>query len=314
MGAKATGPGRHPARRIMPAPAFGLWLALAVAALAPAPGAAQDRTQDRTLADIRQELTVLHVEIQRLKRELSTTGGPGLAAAAGSSLPDRVAAIEAELQRLTAQTEALVHRVDQVVSDGTNRIGDLEFRLCELEPDCDISKLSETTTLGGAGAAPATPAGTGGPIGAGGPPAGGSGGGALPEAPQTELAVGEQADFDAAMAAVEAGEFQRAADLFAAFNQTYPGSPLAPRAHLNRGRALDQLGDTREAARAYLDGFTLAPTGPEAAETLYQLGAALGRLGQTSQACVTLGEVAVRFPASEAVAAASAEMTKLGCS
>ncbi len=31
--------------------------------------------QDQTLADIRQELSVLSVEVQRLKRELSTTGG-----------------------------------------------------------------------------------------------------------------------------------------------------------------------------------------------------------------------------------------------
>jgi type II secretory pathway component PulJ len=45
-----------------------------VAALAVAtPVAAQDRAQ--TLADIRQELSVLWVEIQNLRRELSTTGG-----------------------------------------------------------------------------------------------------------------------------------------------------------------------------------------------------------------------------------------------
>ncbi len=32
--------------------------------------------QDQTLADIRQELSVLFVDVQRLKRELSTTGWP----------------------------------------------------------------------------------------------------------------------------------------------------------------------------------------------------------------------------------------------
>ncbi|MEY8843201.1 tol-pal system protein, partial [Cribrihabitans sp. XS_ASV171] len=46
----------------------------------------------------------------------------------------------------------------------------------------------------------------------------------------------------------------------------------------------------------------------------FQLGAALGRLGQVDQACVTLGEVEVRFPGSPAVARAAQEMTALGCS
>ena len=42
--------------------------------LLPMSGIAQDRAQ--TLADIRQDLNILYVEIQRLKGELSTTQGP----------------------------------------------------------------------------------------------------------------------------------------------------------------------------------------------------------------------------------------------
>ena len=38
------------------------------------PAAAQSRQE--TLADIRQQLTVLYVAVQQLKRELSTTGAP----------------------------------------------------------------------------------------------------------------------------------------------------------------------------------------------------------------------------------------------
>lgn len=187
------------------------------------PAIAQDRST--TLADIRQEMSVLYVEVQKLKRELSTTGASGQLNTSGSVL-DRVGAIESELQRMTARTEEMQQRIDSVVRDGTNRIGDLEFRLVELEGG-DTSKLGETTTLGG-GAMPE------------------SGGSAITPAiqptetvqePSEPLAVGERADFDAAEAAFAAGDNTLAADQFGTFLQTYPGSPLSARAHLMRGQA-----------------------------------------------------------------------------
>ena len=73
------------------------------------------------------------------------------------------------------------------------------------------------------------------------------------------------------------------------------------------------MGDTREAARAFLAGFSGDPEGPLAPQTLFELGRALGALGQTQEACVTLSEVAVRFPASPAVADATAQRQALGC-
>ncbi|SLN54441.1 tol-pal system protein YbgF [Falsiruegeria litorea R37] len=249
----------------------------------------------QTLADIRQELTILHVEIQRLKRELSTTGASTTTQASGSVL-ERVDTIEASLQRLTRQTEQMNQRIDRIVADGTNRIGDLEFRLVELEGG-DVSTLGETTTLGGDTASPPFAPGIE---------------DARPD--DTELAVGEKAEFDTAKAALDAGDYRKAADLLANFDASYPGSPLGPEAHLNRGKALDGLGDTREAARAYLASFTNNSTGPVAPDALYELGAALGRLGQVDQACVTLAEVRVRFPAATAVSNAQQEMTSLGCS
>lgn len=261
------------------------------------PGLAQDR---QTLADIRQELTVLHVDIQRLKRELSTTGGVSSGVISDSSVLDRVGAIEASLQQLTAQTEQLEYRINRIVSDGTNRIGDLEFRLVELEGG-DIAALGETTTLGGETEAQGE-AGAGSLIA----PSDGDAG--------SELAVGERADFDSAAQALTEGDHQGAAEKFAIFTQAYPGSPLAPKANFNRGKALDGLGDTREAARAYLASFTGNATGETAPAALFELGAALGRLGQVDQACITLSEVEVRFPGQEMVAQATEEMAALGCS
>jgi tol-pal system protein YbgF len=260
--------------------------------LSPVTLVAQD---SQTLADVRQELTILYTEVQKLRRELSTSGTGGVNTG-GNSVLERVGTMESELQRLTSKIEELENRINRIVADGTARIGDLEFRLVELEGG-DISTLGQTTTLGGEGqtatAAPLT----------------------APSTPtqSASLAVGEEADFKRAQEALASGDFRAAADFFETFNQTYPGGPLAAEADLRRGESLDKLGDTREAARAYLASFSTDPQGPMAPQALFELGRALGALGQTQEACVTLGEVAIRFPDSPVVAKAQDQRTNIGC-
>lgn len=266
-------------------------LILVVVLLAGPVLAQDDRAQ--TLADIRQELTVLNVELQKLKRELSTTGAAGGFVAGGSVL-DRVDAIEAQLTRLTGRTEQMQNRIDSVVADGTNRIGDLEYRLVELEGG-DTSKLGQTSTLGG-GAAPVVVA----PVGQ-----------AATSGP--ELAIGERDDFGRASEALARGDFRAAADQFAAFGAAYPGSPLSAEALLKQGEAHAGLGERTAAARAYLAAFSAQTTGPMAPDALYRLGDMLGELGQTQEACVTLTEVGLRFPSAPAVALAEQARARLGC-
>lgn len=251
------------------------------------------QADDQTLADIRQELSVLFVEVQRLKRELSTTGMPGTNLAGNTPL-ERIDAIEAALQRLTAKSEQLENRINRVVADGTNRIGDLEFRLVELEGG-DVSTLGETSTLGGGSDSntPVTP-----------PPN---------TIDTAELAVGERSDFQRAQEALASGDNQSAAEQFATFTTTYPGGPMSADAHFLRGQAFENLGEMANAARAYLESFSGTPDGPKAPEALYKLGTSLGALGQQNEACVTLGEVGVRYPASDMVLEAQSAMRNLGC-
>jgi len=251
------------------------------------------QSRDETLADIRQELSVLYVQVQRLKRELSTTGSSGQVSVGGSVI-DRVGAIEGELQRLTAKTENLELRIDRVVTDGTNRIGDLEFRLVELEGG-DLSQLGETTTLGGD--VPLTN--------------GSNDSGSQDNGPT--VAIGETADFDAAKTALVDGKYAEAILLFTAFRTVYPGGPFSDEAGILRGEAMEADGQLTRAARAYLDVFSWAPNGPVAPDALYHLGRALGRLGKTEEACVTLGEVGFRFPGGAAADEARSEMQSLGC-
>lgn len=272
---------------------------LLIAFLLPAAAYAQGRAQ--TLADVKTELAALAAEFIALKQELITSG----AAATGSAGADplgRMDAMEAALVRLTAKTEEVELRLSQVVTDGTNRVGDMEYRLCELTEGCDPASLPGTPELGGSAVptetAPADTTATDTTV---------------PADDAPELAVNEQADFDWAQGVLASGDFRTAADLLATYAQTYPGGALSQNAGVLRGDALTQLGDTAQAARSYLDAFSGAPDGEMAGQALTKLGQALGRLGQTPEACVTLAEVGKRFPASADEANARAAMQGLGC-
>lgn len=266
-------------------------IVLSLALLMPVPALAQDET----LADIRQQLSFLYVDIQRLKVELSTTGSQG-SGISGNTPLDRLDAIEAELQRLISKTEELEFRVNRITVDGTNRIGDLEFRLCELEDGCDIGMLGDTPSLGGVDNAAEVPNAQG-----------------ASETGDPSLAVGEQADFENAQLALAEGDFQGAVDLLTQFALSYPGSPLAAKAGLIKGQAHEGLGQMTDAARSYLSSFSGDPTGEVAPEALYKLGFSLGALGQTQDACLTLGEVAIRFPGNPTILEAESAMRNLGC-
>ncbi|OZA10822.1 MAG: tol-pal system protein YbgF [Rhodobacterales bacterium 17-64-5] len=267
--------------------------------LLPALAAAQDRTQ--TLADIRTELASLAAEFNALKSELVATGAATSGAAGGDALT-RMDTIEAELARLTSRTEEVELKLNRVVADGTNRIGDIEFRLCEVTEGCDTGNLSATSVLGGdsGGSAAALPD----PI---------AGGGSLGDTGGVELAVAEREDFDRAKAVLATGDYRGAADQFATYTKAYPGGPLIPEAHYLRGDALTALGDTSNAARAYLDAYSANPTGPFAADAVLKLGEALGALGQVDAACRTLAAISFEFPGSLAETQAAVAMQGFGC-
>lgn len=276
-----------------------LVLALALAALPAVPAAAQDA---KTLADIRAELSRLAADFNSLKSELVNTGAAGNRAAGGSAL-ERLDAIEAELTRVTAKAEQIELKLNRVVSDGTNRVGDLEFRLCELEEGCDVSNLPITATLGGGTGGAAAPAAAT-PVAPPSKPASSGG---------PDMAVSEQADFDRAKGVLDQGDFQGAAALFDTFAKTYTGGPLTQEAHFLKGQALRKAGDAANAGRAYVDAFSVDPSGQWAGVSLLNLGQVLGELGQTADACLTLAEVGTRFPGSTEAGQAQTTMASYQC-
>lgn len=281
----------------------GAALAAAIACSAHAQDAVSEPGPASPEAELRLGLGAIHYELSELRRVLeerqlidSAEAEATADAALFDALLERVSVIEDELRRVIASTEGIEYRLGAVAQDAANRITDLEFRLCELEEGCEVSDLIGAGPLGG-GSAVAD---------------GASEDGAAAETPP-QMAVGEQQDFNAALAALEDGNHVEAAEMFAAFRSTYPLSPLGDLAGIRRGEALEAAGDLTGAAGAYLDTFASRPDGPEAPEALFKVARTLGMLGKIDEACVTFSEVATRFPDDAFSADAAAESAKIGC-
>jgi len=242
--------------------------------------------QADTLADVQADLSQLSKDVASLRAELSTSRD-AISTSDSLTLLDRIIAIEQALVSITAQSEEAAFRLRRALEEAELQLGDLSFRVCELDAACDLDSLNDPE--------PTTSTEPN------------------PEITPT-LALGEEADFEAAKTAFEEGDFAVAADRLAGFTQTYPGSPLGVQASLIRGDALKELGDDAPAARAYLEAFSLNPNGADAAQSLYKLGLSLRDLGQRSEACVTLTQVTQRHAASPFASPAGLAATDMGCS
>ncbi len=221
------------------------------------------QAQEMTLDDIRADLAVLSQELEALRGELSTSGGTVLSPREAASAQVQIGEINADLRAALGRVEALEIKVQQVIEDGTRRIGDIEFRLSELE-GLDPTLAPPVTPLGGTEA-------------------------------QSEVISPERQAFNAAKKALEAGDSAAAASQFAAFLGNFPDGPLTNEARFLQGEALAAHGDYQNAARAYLSGFSGAPDSPFAPRSLYGLSASLFQLGQAEQACLTLAEIQIRY-------------------
>ncbi len=234
---------------------YGVILAVALA------GPVQ--AQEMTLADIRGDISVLSQQLEALRAELSATGSTNLSARDAASALVRIDEVNADLRAALGRVEALEIKVRQVIEDGTRRIGDMEFRLTELEGG-DASLNAPTTPLGGAES-------------------------------QNEVISPERQAFNAAKKALNEGDGAAAASLLAAFLGNFPDGPLTSEARFMQGKALAMQGDHQNAARSYLSGFSGAPDGAFAPRSLYGLSVSLFQLGQGEQACLTLAEIQIRY-------------------
>jgi len=219
--------------------------------------------QQMTMEDIRGDLAILSLQLEDLRTEMATTGSTTLSPRDAASALVRIDEVSADLRAALGRVEALEIKVRQVIDDGTRRIGDIEFRLTELE--------------GGDPSLSVTPA-----------PLGGT-------EPQTEVILSERQAFSDAKKALGEGDGATASTLLIEFLNSFPDGPLTSEARYLQGEALSMQGDYQNAARAYLSGFSGAPNSAFASRSLFGLSVSLFELGQGDQACLTLAEIQIRY-------------------
>lgn len=252
--------------------------------------------QEDTLGQLRAEISALSSVVAELAQGLSAGSVVPPAGLEGSVI-DQLERLRGDLASLTARTEALEFRIRRVVDDASNRIGDMEFRLTELEGG-DPAALPSTRPLG---EAPGQTAVQDSP--------------AQPDAatPAPMLAAGEQMAFDAARDLLADGRLDEGVAAMSAFLETYPGSPLTAQASRLLADAQRSIGAEADAARTWLNLYMANPDGRDAPLALLELGQSLDKLDQRSEACVMFEELLTRFPDSPEALEGRGIAQTLGC-
>ena len=192
-------------------------------------------------------------------------------------LAQRIDSLQADVRSIRGEVELLQNQTEGGKTQTRNLYGDLEKRLAALE------------TLGGVGAAPAP--------------------GAM-SAPVT--GASEQATYDAGMAALRAGNYDKAVSTFREVVTNYPNGELASNAQFWMGESYYTKGDLESAVIAYRKVLADWPASRKAPDAMVKLGFSLSDLKRTGEARSTLEEVVRKFPGTPSAQLAADRLKRLG--
>lgn len=204
-------------------------------------------TNSKELSVVQSELNNLSEQISEIRLELSENKASivkdaieasenivasGIKKSAGSVL-FRLDAIEEEIRNLTGIIEELQFYTKNIALDATNRIGDIEFRLTELEGG-DLSLLGNSRIIGG---------------------------NKETSNANAELAITEKSSYDTALELLNDDKFDLAINEFDKLINAFPNGPLTVAAHYSKGDAFFGMNSWVQAIDSYLESFKLEPTG-----------------------------------------------------
>ena len=217
----------------------------------------------------------LDARVQRIERVLTNQSLLELA--------QRIDALQGDVRSIRGEVELLQNQTEGGKNQSRTLYTDLEKRLAALE------------TLGGVGA---------GGVGAGGALAPGS-------VPAPVSGASEQATYDAGMAALRSGNYDKAVSTFREVVTNYPNGDLAANAQFWMGESYYTKGDLESAVTAYRKVLADWPGSRKAPDAMVKLGFSLSDLKRTGEARSTLEEVVRKYPGTNAAQLASDRLKRL---
>ena len=194
-------------------------------------------------------------------------------------LAQRLDALQADVRSIRGEVELLQNQTEGGKTQSRTLYADLEKRLAALE------------TLGG--------------VGAGMAPAPGG-------APAMVSGASEQATYDAGMAALRSGNYDKAVSTFREVVTNYPTGDLAANAQFWMGESYYTKGDLESAVTAYRKVLADWPGSRKAPDAMVKLGFSLSDLKRTGEARSTLEEVVRKYPGTSAAQLAADRLKRLG--
>ncbi|MGX1198898.1 tol-pal system protein YbgF [Parvibaculum sp. MBR-TMA-1.3b-4.2] len=239
-----------------------------------------------------------------------TTGAIG---GSGADTQSRLLQLEDQVRRLTGQLDEMSHRLQQT-----------DQRLQQLQQNMDL-RLSKLEGGSGAGAqASASPMSTSpqnispqsssGVLGT--MPAGSNASSAAAATASVSLPEGTpEVQYEYARGLLKQGRYGDARSAFEEFLKVHPNDTLSGNAQYWLGETYYAQGQYKNAADAFLNGYTTYKASQKAPDSLLKLGMTMIVLGQKDAACSVFGELGNKFPnASPAIVArAQRERQKAGC-
>ena len=242
----------------------------------------------------------------------------------------RLSALEGQIRDLTGRIEETLNRVTIVQQRLDKLVGDVDFRLGQIEKGGAPAPAADAAAAPAAGT-PTTPAAPvvrpgearlqlvpGGPPTA---PQAAQAGGAPAAAASVTLPAGPpetQYEFAYGLyqqAVQDRGDFGRAETALRGFVSANGTHRLAGDAQYWLGETFYARRDWTNASAAFAEQFRRFPQNTKAPDSLLRLGQSLGQLNRKADACGTLAELDRRYPAaSQSIKiAAQRERTRLTC-
>lgn len=121
--------------------------------------------------------------------------------------------------------------------------------------------------------------------------------------------------YDQAFADLQSGNAAAAQQAFTNFLTTYPTHPLAANAQYWLGESYFAQNNFAAAAKTFAKAFQEHPQGQKAPDALLKLSLTLDKMNKKDDACLTLGELAKRFPSGPAAVLrrGTEESARMGC-